>query len=233
MKKSSSEAVLFEEAVPVRKRGQKRYLTLLAAAVNLLKKSGIRGLRHRALAAEAGVPLSATTYYFAGLEELKRKTFSYYLGTVCYDYQQSLFSAFSEVVQNYQNEQKTEGCNPDLDDFMLQLAKRYIVLRASFHEQHPEFDRVYQLLCTEALWDSQVQANLDAYRRATLEGYQHICDAFGLQHPDDAQMLMCFIDGLNCEQKTTDQSQANQYSVIEKSLHRFLNLLRWEAQLEG
>ena len=48
---------------------------ILEAAVTLLAKVGAGGLTHRALAEEAGVPLAATTYYFASLEEILEGAF--------------------------------------------------------------------------------------------------------------------------------------------------------------
>ena len=46
---------------------------ILRATVRLLGDAGPAGLTHRAVAAEAGVPLAATTYYFASKDELLRE----------------------------------------------------------------------------------------------------------------------------------------------------------------
>ncbi|TVL90769.1 TetR/AcrR family transcriptional regulator [Streptomyces sp. SAJ15] len=43
---------------------------LIDAAIRVVDRSGIDGLSHRAVAAEADVPLGSTTYHFAGLDEL-------------------------------------------------------------------------------------------------------------------------------------------------------------------
>lgn len=48
---------------------------ILEAAVTLLARVGAAGLSHRALAEEAGVPLAATTYYFASREEILEGAF--------------------------------------------------------------------------------------------------------------------------------------------------------------
>ena len=47
--------------------------TILRATVRLLGAQGPAGVTHRAVAAEANVPLAATTYYFASKEELLRE----------------------------------------------------------------------------------------------------------------------------------------------------------------
>jgi len=49
---------------------QPRRDLLVAAASRLLLRDGPRGLSHRAVAAEAGLPLAATTYYFSSKDEL-------------------------------------------------------------------------------------------------------------------------------------------------------------------
>ena len=51
-------------------RGELRRAALLEAAADLLAEDGIGALSHRAVATRAGLPLAATTYYFASLEDL-------------------------------------------------------------------------------------------------------------------------------------------------------------------
>jgi DNA-binding transcriptional regulator YbjK len=51
-------------------RGARRRAALLDAAAALLEEEGFAAVHHRAVAARAGLPLAATTYYFASLAEL-------------------------------------------------------------------------------------------------------------------------------------------------------------------
>ncbi|MFD4293394.1 TetR/AcrR family transcriptional regulator [Rhodococcus sp. NPDC058505] len=51
-------------------KGEKRRLALVDAAADLLVEGGFDAVRHRAVAARAGVPLASTTYYFASLSDL-------------------------------------------------------------------------------------------------------------------------------------------------------------------
>ena len=57
---------------------QRRQL-ILDAAMRIVVRDGVRGVRHRAVAAEAGVPLSATTYYFKDIDDLINDTFAQYV----------------------------------------------------------------------------------------------------------------------------------------------------------
>ena len=49
---------------------QPRREALVEAALRILLRDGPRGLSHRAVAAEADLPLAATTYYFSSKDEL-------------------------------------------------------------------------------------------------------------------------------------------------------------------
>lgn len=51
-------------------RGAARRLALLDAAVRVIGRGGIASADHRAVAAEAGVPLGSTTYYFSSKDDM-------------------------------------------------------------------------------------------------------------------------------------------------------------------
>jgi DNA-binding transcriptional regulator YbjK len=51
-------------------KGAARREALLDAVLRILEADGPSGVTHRAVAAEAGVPLAAATYYFASIDDL-------------------------------------------------------------------------------------------------------------------------------------------------------------------
>lgn len=51
-------------------RGERRRAAILEAALRVIAREGVSAVTHRAVAAEADVPLSSTTYYFESLDEL-------------------------------------------------------------------------------------------------------------------------------------------------------------------
>jgi len=51
-------------------RGEETRTKINRATLQIIKRDGMRGVRHRAVAKEAGVPLGATTYHFKNIEDL-------------------------------------------------------------------------------------------------------------------------------------------------------------------
>lgn len=59
----------------MRASGRQRRQEILDAALRIMSREGLRAVSHRAVAAEAAVPLAATTYYFRDLEDLITEAF--------------------------------------------------------------------------------------------------------------------------------------------------------------
>lgn len=57
-------------------RGAKRRQQLVDAATAILEAAGFEAISHRAVAARANLPLAATTYYFATLDDLRAAALS-------------------------------------------------------------------------------------------------------------------------------------------------------------
>lgn len=57
-----------------RARGDRRRRAILEAALRVVERDGVAGVSHRAVAREAGVPTTSTTYYFATLDDLLTAT---------------------------------------------------------------------------------------------------------------------------------------------------------------
>ncbi len=59
-------------------RGEETRSRINRATLQIIKRDGMRGVRHRAVAKEAGVPLGATTYHFKNIDDLIVSAFSYW-----------------------------------------------------------------------------------------------------------------------------------------------------------
>jgi TetR/AcrR family transcriptional regulator, regulator of biofilm formation and stress response len=59
-----------------------RRRAILEAALRVIAEGGVESVTHRRVAAEAGVPLGSTTYYFASREDLLREAFRQHASAV-------------------------------------------------------------------------------------------------------------------------------------------------------
>jgi DNA-binding transcriptional regulator YbjK len=73
-----SSAVQYKGRKTSRVGSEQRRRLILEAALRIIIREGVRGVRHRAVAKEANVPLAATTYYFKDIQELINDTFTLY-----------------------------------------------------------------------------------------------------------------------------------------------------------
>jgi len=62
-----------------------RRKAILEAALRIVVSDGVRGVRHRAVAKEADVPLSATTYYFKDIDDLITDAFTLFVENTLYE----------------------------------------------------------------------------------------------------------------------------------------------------
>lgn len=67
---------------PARQSSEQRRVAILEAALRVMVRDGVRGVRHRAVAQEADVPLSATTYYFKDIHDLLADALTLYAKSV-------------------------------------------------------------------------------------------------------------------------------------------------------
>ena len=74
-----AESVQYQGRKASRQGSEQRRQDILDAAMRIVVRDGVRAVRHRAVAAEAAVPLSATTYYFKDIDDLLTDTFAQYV----------------------------------------------------------------------------------------------------------------------------------------------------------
>ena len=73
------ESVQYQGRKASRQGSEQRRQAILDAAMRIIVRDGVRAVRHRAVAAEADVPLSATTYYFKDINDLITDTFAQFV----------------------------------------------------------------------------------------------------------------------------------------------------------
>lgn len=154
-------------------KGALRRAQLVDAAAVLIRESGPHAVTHRAVAKRVGCALSATTYYFTGLEELLNEA------------GQANISAWAKRAENVA-EQIQQAPVPESRDDVIAT-----VLRACLPSTENLENHYYQLL---AAADSEPVSKAYAAGRARLDGaVQQVLDRLGIDL--SAQLVIAVVDG--------------------------------------
>jgi len=97
---ASDSKIKYQGRKTSRAGSEQRRRLILEAALRIVVKEGVRGIRHRAVAKEADVPLAATTYYFKDIQELINDTFTLYAEkamTVVNEFTQKLYQPIKSI----------------------------------------------------------------------------------------------------------------------------------------
>lgn len=208
------------QARPLRKEGQRRRRQIIEATLQLIARDGVRAVRHRAVAAEAGVPLAATTYYFRDMGQLLRDSFAYF----AVQRAAAVTAVRATIAEHLQAARETAG--PDAAE---QLAERVSTALADYvlGQAGARDDRAIELAFRhEARRDAGLRAlSLEQERQfaADIESLlQRVgsADAFA-----DAQITLGVIYRLEAEAAFSDLSEAEVRRIVARHVHHLMGLV--------
>lgn len=175
-----------------RSDGQARRKEILEATLRLIVREGIRGVRHRAVAAEAGVPLASTTYYFKDIKDLISDALTFFaektlwMNKTLEEQSFALLSKMAEVSQNLTKAEIQTLVTEQLRDFICKHIQEQLVhsddriLEHAFHE--------------EALRNPQLAAAIILLEETQLKSIRAFFIAFGSRTPnEDAHQILAII----------------------------------------
>lgn len=171
-----------------RARSEQRRKAILEAALRIVVSDGVRGVRHRAVAKEADVPLSATTYYFKDISDLIADTFTLFAESAMND----VVAPIHKQVGDFLEEHKADvGRNADLDDQVLNALSLLIVTFLK-HEVTDKRDHVLaeQAFRHECVRDTRLRSVAQAYFDHLLGEMVKLCELIGVDDPDIAAELL-------------------------------------------
>jgi DNA-binding transcriptional regulator YbjK len=182
-------------------RGAARRVALLDATVRVIGRGGIAAVDHRAVAAEAGVALGSTTYYFASKEDMVAQALAHVAATEV----ERLGDAARRLVVG-----REAGARADLADELLELwtADR-VVLMAQF-ELYLESGRRDDLRPSAAAWE-----------HACRDLLERVLEQLGAPDPRLRARLLCAgLDGLVLEHVATGSTRAELRSLTAELIER-------------
>lgn len=166
-------------AVVRQQRGEQRRDLILRATWQVVLRDGVRGVRHRAVAEAAGVPLAATTYYFKDIQELLVQSFQLFA-------QESL-AQFTEPfwaeAESRLGTLREQGEREQVASALLDHATDYITRRLAAHREQVVMEYAFWYA---ALHEPQLQESVRGMLLRSLQLMLPWLQLLALQHPEQA-----------------------------------------------
>lgn len=189
-------------------RGEARRIHILEAALRIVAALGPDALTHRRVAQEAGVPLAATTYWFASKESLLAEAYTLAASRDV--------ARIEEVVADLERDGLPSG--DGLAALLAELAAREL------HDQRSGLIAGYAL-CLEAARRPALREISRGWTDAYVALAAALLLAAGSRRPEqDAQLLVAALDGLLLEQLARDEPDFEQ-QVLRPALERLIGAL--------
>lgn len=190
--------------------------------MNIIVKEGIRAVRHRAVAREADVPLSATTYYFKDISDLIADTFTLFaeraLKEVIEPFKQQAFALLSQFSRDSLADADERQ---RLIDMMGKMMAAFIVDELNTRRGHLVAEQAFM---QEAIMDSRLRELADLYLQQQLESLIIATELFGSEHPRlDAELILMAM--ISIEQRLLVHPEKIEQSFVEVRMCNLLDKL--------
>lgn len=192
---AGDKSLIYQGRKASRAKSEHRRRLILEAALRIVIREGVRGIRHRAVAKEADVPLAATTYYFKDIQELIVDTFTLYTEKAL-----NVVNRFTE--QFYQPLQQLVGGNlaklqaGNLSDEALNTMLDYLVAQLTLYVREQVGEERDMLIAEqafryEAIVNERIRELALMHRRALFGKIEEFMQMMSSATPrEDAELLL-------------------------------------------
>nr|WP_165672615.1 TetR family transcriptional regulator [Pseudomonas otitidis] len=220
-----AESVQYQGRKASRHGSEQRRQAILDAAMRIIVRDGVRAVRHRAVAAEADVPLSATTYYFKDINDLITDTFAQFVERSA----EAMAAFWSSVEGDLQDMAAAveQGGEPrrEVTERIVELAIDYV--RRQLLENRTQL-LAEQAFRQEALINEGLRVLAEAHRSILSQGAEHFFQALGTEEPvEDAKVLTAIILQMEYQGLVggVDKLDINEMrAVLRRYLHLVMDL---------
>lgn len=185
---SEENAINYRGRKASRARSEQRRKAILEAALRIVVSDGVRGVRHRAVAKEADVPLSATTYYFKDIQDLIADTFTLFAENAMNDVVQPIYQHVGEFIEAHKSE---VGGSPEVANQLLESLSQLIVgflkLELTEKRDHMIAEQAFKHEC---LRDARLRSIAQTYFDHMLNELVELCKVIGVEEPEIAGELL-------------------------------------------
>jgi len=170
-----------------RRRGERTRQAIVEAVVRVLARDGVRGVSHRAVAAEAGVNLSQTTYYFVDRYDLVASAFAASIGGGTQELEAHWRRVFRHLGRLLA-ERRGPEVRVRVRDYVCDQIVGYVYRKIL---ETPLTLAVEQHIFSEAILEPRLTELATAHRRGLLDPLVRLCELFGSEDPAlDADLLL-------------------------------------------
>lgn len=218
-----AESVQYQGRKASRQGSEQRRQQILDAAMRIIVRDGVRGVRHRAVAAEAQVPLSATTYYFKDIEDLLTDTFAQYVERSA-AYMAKLWQNTEVVLHELiARGDGSPAARAQLADEVAKMGTEYV--QRQLHNRR-DFLLAEQAFRQEALLCPRLAELVRLHEQILLRGTCQLLQVVGSRQPQqDAIVLTAIIEQMEYQgllEAAQPQAEAQMLAILTRYLHLVL-----------
>ncbi len=194
---------------------------ILLATLEVIKEKGMRGVRHRAVAAQAGVSLGSTTYHFKSIEDLISSTFIFWYKKI--DVGKN--PHFMSLEQDVKHFSKQDVSPKKLAEQLYEDGEIY--LRNQIFDSSDD-RRIELAFHNEALRNSQLSALLRQSWQEEVDRITSLYKIIGTDFPvEDAEVTFALVLQLEKKAMLIDDMEALEieFSKMKKILKRYIYLV--------
>lgn len=182
-------AIQYQGRKARRAGSEQRRQNILEAALRIIVRDGIRNVRHRAVANEAEVPLSATTYYFKDIQDLIADTFTLFAERAMKEVIDPFSEqAFAALQQFNADTLKDPASRNQLIEMLTEMTVSFINNEVTEERDHLIAEQAF---LHEAVLDERLKELARTYQDKQVQVLRQACEQ--LQTPDpaeDAELVM-------------------------------------------
>lgn len=206
--------------IPSRIDGKKRRRKILAAVRSIIINQGIQGVKHRAVAESAAVPLAATTYYFPDIHALLHDAFLDFCEQNIHQLQ-SLELASQSLLQDYADLKSLSATNyQTIRDALTQLVFEHIQTQVA-NRDNRIIERTFRV---ESLRNPELLELVNAIEVQQLEAIAQFFEILGSKNADaDSRQVFAIILFLEQSLVAGYLTETQTLETLERLLSQLIN----------
>jgi DNA-binding transcriptional regulator YbjK len=217
-----AESVQYQGRKASRQGSEQRRQDILDAAMRIVVRDGVRAVRHRAVAAEAGVPLSATTYYFKDIDDLLTDTFAQYVERSAAFMAKLWVNNEGLLREMVISGDGSPEARSQLADDIARLMTDYVHRQLINRREHLMAEQAFR---QEALLNPRLAELVRSHQQILLQGTCQLFEVLGSREPrEDAKVLTAIIGRMEYQGLLNDGEPVGEEEMLG-ILNRYMHLV--------